>query len=135
MIRKLYYNQKIRYLFVGGLNTVIAYGIFFGLLYSGINYSLALCIGYGTALVNGYLWNKYFVFNSQKKSISEVLRFFLVYVIQYIFCLVLLWVFIDGFGMNKYFAGIISIIMSVIVTFLGHKNFTYKERDYGKKSI
>ena len=40
-IKKIFERQEIRFLFVGGLNTLVGYGIYAILLFLNINYLLA----------------------------------------------------------------------------------------------
>lgn len=92
LVKKLYYDMRIRFLFVGALNTLVGYLVDMGsyaLMCNvwGIDQNLSLLISpiIGTLIggIHSYLWNKFFTFNSKKKTLGETLRFVLVYVIMY----------------------------------------------------
>lgn len=127
IIKKLWENQKIRFLFVGGINTSLSYGIYFILSYIGVWYILANTIGVLISTINSYFWNKYFVFKTVKKSFKEIIKFVFVYIIQYIFGIIFLFFFVDILNLNKYISGALGIVFCAIISYVGHKYFTYKK--------
>lgn len=128
LISKLYNNQKIRYLFVGCLNTGLNYTIYFTLNTLGVWYILSNTAGFIVSILNSYFWNKYFVFKERKKSLNEIAKFLFVYLIQYFMGILFLMLFVEKMGINKNIAGIISIFFLTLISYLGHKNFTFKSK-------
>ncbi len=122
---RLFEDRKIRFLFVGGLNTAVGYGTYALVIFLGAHYFIAQFIGSVVGVTHSYLWNKYFTFRVLKKSFSEAARFVLVYVVAYLFNMLLLYVTIDRFGMSPYIAGIVSLIFTTILSYIGHKKFSF----------
>ncbi len=76
--------QFMKFAIVGGLNTLLDLGILnleifiFGVA-AGLSYSIFKSVSFLIAVVSSYLWNKYWTFQSHKKtSGGEVVRFFFV---------------------------------------------------------
>ena len=68
--------QFLKYIMVGCLNTGITLGVILGcksLL--GINPYISNAIGYIAGLINSFIWNKNWVFKSQKGYTREALKF------------------------------------------------------------
>ena len=84
MIKKLFSYQPIRFLFVGGLNTLVGYGIYALLVYIGVNYLLANTISTIIGIAHSYLWNRFFTFKSKNKAIKEITKFVSVYIVSYL---------------------------------------------------
>ena len=87
LILKLYNDKKVRFLFVGCLNTavgmgttlicylIMGYGLFDQTDITAIQNFWATVIGYAVGTINSYLWNKFFTFKSSEKSFAEIARF------------------------------------------------------------
>lgn len=116
----------IRFLAVGILNTIVGYGVFALLISFNIHYSLASLISQVVGTIHSFFWNKFFTFKTKEYSISEVLRFFSVYAASYLINLLILFIFIDIFGSNKFIAGLITLLITTIISFWGHKYFSFK---------
>ena len=78
---KLYNDKRIRFLFVGCLNTIVGtgitlicylamgYGIFEQSNVTDLQNFIATVIGYAVGTVHSYIWNKFFTFKSKEKSV------------------------------------------------------------------
>ena len=119
-------DKRIRFLFVGGLNTVVGYGCYALLLKVGMFYIFANLIANIVGIANSYFWNKYFTFKVKKKSFNEIIRFLTVYGISYIANLIFLFVCVETLSMNKYLAGIGCLFVTTIVSYIGHNKFSFK---------
>ncbi|MDE6597502.1 MAG: glycosyltransferase [Clostridia bacterium] len=134
-ISKLYHDQRIRFLFVGALNTAVGYGVDAGFtaLFLKLGISTAVAIAAGGAIgtvigtIHSYLWNKFFTFQSKKKSFWEIVRFVLVYAVQYGI----------SFGMNLGLSKVISnpwiyklitICVTTVISWFGHKYFSFRQK-------
>ena len=127
--KKLYNMQQIRFLFVGGLNTLVGYGIYALGLFLGINYFIANLISTVIGVIHSYIWNKYFTFKSKNKVKKEVPKFILVYLISFIFSNLILYIFITKLGVNQYIGGVINIALTTIISWVGHKYFSFRNVD------
>jgi putative flippase GtrA len=116
----------LRFLFVGGLNTALAYAIYFVLTEMGVWYLLANTIGFAVSLVNSYVWNKFFVFKKRGKSVAEILKFLLVYGVQYAVGISFLYVAVEYLGIHPHIAAAVNIVLCAGISFAGHKYITYR---------
>jgi putative flippase GtrA len=124
----LFKDMKIRFLFVGILNTIVGYGVYALCIYEGLSYSPALIITYLVGIAHSYFWNKFFTFRSREKSLGEIVRFFLVYIAAYLVNLVTLYVCVDGMKMNVYFVGIAAMFITTLISYLGHKTISFRKK-------
>ncbi len=148
MIKKIYnwlknLDYRIKFILVGGLNTIVGVGsywlvlIIFGVDIFENNDGLVLPVIVATIIsqilgvINSYLWNKFFTFESYKKSKIETFKFILVYLtafaVDYIFKILLRK--IEYF--NEIIIAIITTLVTMVISFVGQKCFVFK---YKKKS-
>lgn len=128
LIKKLFDNRKVRFLFVGALNTIVGYGVYAACIYAGLHYFLAQFIASVMGITHSYLWNKFFTFRVRKKSVSEVFRFVAVYGAAYLVNVLLLWVLIDEMHLDMYFAGLICTAFTVVISYIGHKKISFRKK-------
>lgn len=119
-------RQKIRFLIVGFINTVVGYGAYILLAYLGLHYNLAYTLSTIIGVTNSYIWNKYYTFQSKEKSVPEVIRFVCVYAVGYVINLFVLDILVDKLGVNQYIAGFFTLIVTTIISYVGHKFFSFK---------
>ncbi len=107
LIKKIFSDRRVRFLFVGVLNTIVGYGCFAGAIFFGLHYVAAQAVASVFAILHSYLWNKYFTFKVKKRSLKEFGRFVLVYFLSYLINLILLFLIVtehlifDGFQKHK----------------------------------
>ena len=130
LIKKLFNDKRVRFLFVGGINTVVGYGAYALFIAIGLNPYLATTFSTIIGVINSYFWNKYFTFRQPKKSLTEVLRFVSVYAISYVANLLLVYLFVDCWGMDKYISGAVCLFVVTIVSYVGHNFFSFKNLIY-----
>ncbi len=128
LIKKLYYDRRIRFLFVGCLNTVVGVGFDMLFRFWGVHYALSSALGTIIGTLHSYFWNKYFTYSQKKKSFWEAVRFVLVYAVIYVLSIFLQYLMIDRNGMNKYLAGILSTFVTTLVSYFGHTYFTFRQK-------
>ena len=125
-LKTLYNDQRLRFLFVGGMNTALSYAIYFALTELGVWYLLASTVGFAISLANSYLWNKFFVFKKRGKSFEEVVKFLLVYGVQYAGGMSFLYVAVEFLGIHSHIAAAVNILLCAGISFVGHKYITYR---------
>ena len=115
-------DKKLRYLFAGGVNTVVGYGIFAFFIFIGLHYTLATLL----ASSLGTLFNFYnygiVVFGNTKSS--RIIRFFLVYALLYLINISLIGMLIN-FGLNAYLSGGLLILPMAALGFILNRRFVY----------
>ena len=129
IITRLLQRKEFRFLIVGGINTVVGYGTYALFLYLGVDYLIAFTIATIVGVINSYLWNRFFTFRSNSKALGEIAKFSLVYFISFCAGLLFLKVIVGWSGMDQYLAGILNIIMTTIISWFGHKNFSFKTKE------
>ncbi|MBR2337720.1 MAG: GtrA family protein [Clostridia bacterium] len=139
LIIQLYNDKRIRFLFVGCLNTLVGtgttlicylimgYGLFDQTDIKGWQNLLATFIGYAVGTVNSYLWNKFFTFKSKERSFAEVARFVGVCMVQYgvNFGLTLL---AKRFIQMHFVYTIAVTLICMVISFIGHSLFSFGKK-------
>jgi len=128
VLKKLFSYQEIRFLFVGGLNTVVGYGTYILFVFLGINYLISNTMSTIIGVAHSYLWNRFFTFKSKEKALQEILKFISVYLLSYFIGLGVLYLVVQKFGINEYIAGLINLVITTFISFFGHKYFSFRRR-------
>ena len=125
LITKLLRIQFLRFLFVGGVNTLFGYAVFALFIFLGLHYSLAVFV----ATVIGVLFNFFtygrFVFFDRRFRL--IVRFVLVYVVYYV-------VYVAGlaaltrWGLSEYVAGAVLALPVAFVAFTLNKKFVFVKK-------
>lgn len=125
-LRLLFDRREVRFLIVGAINTAVGYGAYAFFLSIDLNYLIAVTLSTIVGVANSYVWNRYFTFNSRGKAISELARFSLVYLVSYCISMIFLYLVVGVFGLNAYIAGGVNLILTTLISWFGHKNFSFK---------
>ena len=124
-------SQILRYLIVGGWNTVFGYCVFaflYFMLSTRIHYIIIAIISSIIAITMAYAGYKLFVFKTKGNYLSEYLKFYVVYGFSMILGLVLLPIFVEVLKLNVYLAQAVATLTCTFVSFIGHRNFSFKKR-------
>lgn len=108
-------NQFVRFVVTGSINTVLTYLIYVGLVHFmpyGIAYTLTTAVG----IWGSYFLNARYVFR-RKLSLAAALQYPMVYFVQYLAGLLLLYLLVEKAGLNKFFAPLLIVCVSVPLTF------------------
>jgi len=123
MLNKLAKNQFIRFLFIGGINTLFGYGIFSLFLFIGLHYSLAALLGTILGILFNFKTTGVIVFNSRDNSL--IFKFFGVYGVVYVLNVLGLYLFSLA-GVGAYISGALLILPMACVAFVLNKKFVFK---------
>ncbi len=124
----LQYPQKLRYLLVGGANTLCGYLIFvtlYAMLNKIIHYNIILFIQYVININISYFTMKFFVFETIGNYFREYIKSYIVYIFIFFLNAVLLYCS-QQIDLNVYLAQFLSVIILSIVIYILHKTVTYK---------
>ena len=136
-LRALPRGQLLRYLVVGGWNTLFGYGVFAGLTYVLTDrvpyaYMVANVLSNVIAITVAYLGYKVFVFKTRGNYLREYARFYVVYGAAMALGLVLLPAFVALVGLVlprpalvPYVAQALVIPVTVLSSFVGHKRYSF----------
>ncbi|WP_394373384.1 GtrA family protein [Phytobacter diazotrophicus] len=106
----------IRFLLSGGLNTAVTWGLYL-LLLNFIGYEISFTISYILGIVLAYIINRFFVFKMHR-GLSSMMLFPLIYIFQYLLGLLIVWGWVEILKMGAAFAPLISIIVSIPLTYI-----------------
>lgn len=126
------HEQKLRYLFIGGWNTVFGYGVFAALYFwleGLIHYLIILSISYVLSITNAYVGYKLFVFRTRGNIVREYFRFYIVYGASFIFNLAMLPLFVETLSLNIYVAQAIVTVITILGSYMLHKKFSFKGKE------
>lgn len=125
LIRKLWNIDIIRFLLVGGINTIFGYSIYALGIFIGLHYSLATLF----CIILGVLFNfkttGVIVFKNSKNK--HIFKFGMVYGIIYLVNVLLL-TFFNTFGVNNYIGGAIIILPIAFLTFFLQKKLVFSKK-------
>ncbi len=131
MIRQLFLHKGVRFLFVGGLNTLVGLGSYALLVYLGVYFLLANLISFALGVCHSFLWNKFFTFRSKERSLSELLRFTVVYGLSFVVSNFALYLMVIELRLNTYLSGIINVLIITCISWFGHNFFSFKNKQQG----
>ncbi|PKM77569.1 MAG: GtrA family protein [Firmicutes bacterium HGW-Firmicutes-15] len=108
-------KEYASFLLCGAANTVLTYAmyaVFLLLMPYKLSYSLAYICG----IIISYYLNSQFVFK-EPVSLAKFLKYPVVYIVQYLLGIVILYICVDVLAISKWLAPIVVIIISLPVTF------------------
>jgi putative flippase GtrA len=123
------HSEKLRYLLVGGWNTVFGYltGVtFFLMLSQHLNIILIAIISNIIAITMSFITYKILVFKTSGRWFTEYLKCYLVYGINALIGVFFLWLFVDRYSINIWLAQGAIIVLTVMFSYLLHKRFTFR---------
>ena len=126
VLKKALKNQKIRFIVVGCINTMVGYIAFISLVFLSLQYIVANLFATIIGVTTSYYLNKYYTFKRYKKSVEELFRFVLVYLISFVISNLILYALIDLLLISPYKAGSINIFFVTMISWFGHKYFSFK---------
>lgn len=122
------YEEQIRYLFIGGWNTLFGYLVFAGLyveLKHQLHYILIFTLSYVVSITNAYICYKLLVFRTKGNYLREYFRFYLVYASSFIINLGMLPLLVELLKLRLLIAQAILTLLSVFLSYFGHKYFSF----------
>lgn len=129
LVARLFDDERIRYLMVGGFNTAFGYAVFVAvqlLAGSVIGYLGSLYTAHVLASIVAYVLHRKVVFRVTGNVLIDFLRFQSVYVVSLVANTALLPLLVEVFGWNVYIAQALIVFVTVVVTFVGHKYFSFR---------
>jgi len=111
----------IKYLQVGIINTILTAIVIFIFNNSGINYNISYFIGYVVGFINSFILNKKYTFKSNKYWKKEIIPFLIVFLVSYSISHLYLYIFVEKFYFDKFFAIILSMSIYTITGYILNK--------------
>jgi len=115
-------KRFIKFLLVGGLNTLFGYGMFVFFRALGLHFVLATLCAHICGVLFNFKTTGALVFKSRDNRL--IVRFFLVYLVVYFFNIGGIWLFREA-GCNDYLAGFLVLIPQAVFSFLLMRRFVF----------
>jgi len=125
------YKRPVRFVVVGVANTLVDFMVFFfchNIL--GIYYTLSQGIGYSFGVLNSFIFNKIWTFESKvnkKKTAMEFVRFIMINGISLLVSIYGISYLVSSMEINVYIAKIIVTLLAQIINYLGYKIWVFKK--------
>lgn len=136
MYKKLSSSQKekIRFLAVGGVNTLFGLGLYPFLYFmlgsenGPLGYLQLLVVSQIICVSISYFGNKYLVFRVKKLSVSEYGRFWLYHIIIILINLLALPLIVRGFSVNPMIGQTLFSIIVIVTSYMWHSKITFTRK-------
>ena len=119
--------QFVKFGLVGVSNTLITllvYTLLWNLL--GVWYVAASAIGFAVGAVNGFLWNRAWTFKGHVGDSLTPVRWFVVQGCGLLINSALIYLLVDGAGMDKLAAQGVTIVIVTVLTFIVNRSWTFR---------
>ena len=126
--------RELRYLLVGGFNTLFGYSLGVGLylaLSLWLHILIIAVIGNLIAISVSFTTYKLLVFQTRGRWLREYLKSYVVYGGSAVLGTVLLWFLVDGLALPIWIAQGLAILITAIVSYIGHSRFTFRRAARG----
>ncbi|MFS0852499.1 GtrA family protein [Microbacterium sp. 179-I 3D4 NHS] len=126
-------DQRVRFLAVGGVNTVLGYAIYAVLAqwvfaHVPLGYLLALIISYAIAICVAFVLYRRFVFVVKGNVLVDFVRFVGVYAVSILANAAALPVLVELLHLHPLVAQAIVLVVTTLISFVGHKHFSFRRR-------
>ena len=133
-------DKRIKFIFVGGLNTLIGYGVNalvlllvfripLGEKATGTQAFIGAACGHIAGMTNAYFWNKYFTFEVRERSLLEVAKFLIISLAQLGLNQVLVMFFQHPLDFGIYLSQAVALVFTTIFSYLGHNYITFSKKE------
>ena len=120
-------RQAIRYSLVGVGNTLITAAVIWVMMkVFGVSDVVSNITGYAVGLINSFVWNKQWTFNSSASWRSSALRFGIVFAVCYLLQLGLLLYLNATLTIDSYYNQLIAMAFYTVANFIMNKFYTFK---------
>lgn len=128
LLEKIWFGwpQKLRFLLVGGFNTVFSYGLFVLMVAAiGIPYKIAIAVGYVISTNVSIFTMRYYVFRSKGSLKKEYAKAWGVYLTTMLINYAAMYAMVDLGAVNELLAQGIYTVLITVFTYLMHKYFSF----------
>jgi len=116
--------RLLRFLIIGVINTVFSYLVFAVLFYFIQQKEVTVTLSFLIAILFNYQRISKYVFSESNEK--KFITFLFVYLVVYILNLVHLWITVDIFHFNVYYAQILTLLYLPLISFYLNKKLVYK---------
>lgn len=123
MMKQAWDNKFIRFLVVGGLNTLFGYSLFALLIFSGLHYSLAVFVSTALGVLFNFKTTGSIVFKHNNNAL--IFKFVLGYCVVYALNVGLLKV-LNLLGFNMYAGGAMLLLPMALVSYFLNSRLVFR---------
>ena len=126
-----HHGQKLRYLFVGGLNTADGLAAFPVLYYllsgAALGYLTVLSISQIICICFAYLTNKFLVFKTAGNYVGEYLQFITFHLVYFVVNVFFLKFSVERLGFSPVLSQLIFALLVIVSSYLWHSKITFSQ--------
>lgn len=135
LIKNLYENSVVRYVFFGGVTTLVNIASFYILRKLHVGLNVANLISIILAILFAYVVNSVFVFQDHCETLSDHIRPFCKFVSARMVTMAVevggVWLLVEAYGMNDMAGKFVTQIIVTIINYIFSKFFVFTT---GKKA-
>jgi putative flippase GtrA len=126
-------RREVRFIIVGGVNTVVGYAVFVALEVWAFGearwgYAASLVGSYIVGILVGYLLYRRYVFDDRSRWTTSLPRFVLTNLVTLALNGVILALLVELAQMPRLGAQIVALVVTVIASYAGHSLFSFRSR-------
>ena len=122
-------GQFFRYIFVGGISSVVDLGLLFFIENLGVNYLLATAIGFCFGVIVNYKLSKKFIFTKEagvKNAKDEFLIYILIGIGGLLITEILMYIMTDNLGLHFMISKILITVVTLVWNYSARKIILYR---------
>ncbi len=127
LFQKYVKNKFIRFLFVGGLNTVFGYSVYCMMILIGLSYVWATVIQQILGVLFNFMTTGTIVFENHDRRL--LVKFVMTYILTYFVSVSFNKSIQDWFNFNTYFSGFGGTLVAALLSFFLLRYFVFKEEN------
>jgi putative flippase GtrA len=131
ILSRLINDKKIKYILVGGFNTVFGYAVFYTIylfLIKHISYVLVILISHLINATIAFLLYRTLVFKNRNPIIPSFVKFNIALTSQLLLNLACTIILVEIVNFNVTSSQFIAVIISALFGYFAHKNFSFNEK-------
>lgn len=128
-VRRLLAREEVRFVIVGGINTVVGYGLFALFeLATPIGYLASLYLSYAFAITLAFVLHRRFTFGVSGTGhvVVDFLRFVSVYVVSLALNTLVLPLLVEVAHVAPLAAQAVCVVITTLISYFGHKWFSFR---------
>ena len=123
------FNQLVKYVLIGVLGLIVAFGIYVILTHFNINVEIANMISSTFGIINNFFWNSYTNFKVHDRMLLRFISYFLVGQITTVFTTVSLFIFATKLGLPHLVVKTIATFVATLIQFVINKVITFRKSE------
>ena len=122
-------SQFIKFIIIGFSNLAISLLTYYILVLLNINYQISNIFAFILGSINGYFWNKKWVFKKNGDIKATLIKFYISYIFTWLISAVLLYLWIDIFKISAFIAPILNLFITTPINYILNKIWVFKKSE------